>query len=247
MDLEKFLPLLQITNTIITVLLNLSPIVSFIMVFKGKHKYTYIPKLMLIFNALNNVLWACYWYRTSKLIPLLNSIICSIISCVFGFFYLYLAFNKNYKKIAICSILLIIIQFNLVLFFLKIMRSLKIFGIILIIINIMMFVAPGQNLIKVFKEKNYKLIPIATTIMGCFCSGGWFLFGIIVNDINCIIPNGLGLISSIFTTFVWVYFYVNGIIRKTSGDEKELKEEETNGNQKNKIDKQINQKDVAIV
>ena len=77
----------------------------------------------------------------------------------------------------------------------------------MIIVNIFMFIAPGQNLIRVIKEKNYKLIPIATTIIGSICSGGWLLFGIIVDDINCIIPNGLGLISSVITTIIWIYFF----------------------------------------
>ena len=77
----------------------------------------------------------------------------------------------------------------------------------LIVINIILFIAPGQNLKKVIRKKNHKLIPIATTIIGCICSAGWLLFGIIVEDINCIIPNGLGLISSIITTFIWIYFF----------------------------------------
>ena len=247
MELEEFLPLLQITNTVLTVLLCLSPAVSFILVFKGSQSYTNIPILMLIFNDLNNLLWAGYWYRNSKQIPLLNSIICTIISSIFCFMYLNLAFSKKYIKILIYSISCIIIQFIIILIFLKLVTSLKIYGIILIIVNILMYIGPGQNLIKVFKKKNHKLIPIATTIMGCFSAGGWLLFGLIIKDINCIIPNGLGLVTSIFTTLVWIYFYVNSILRKHSGDEKELKEEETNENQKNKNVDKSNQKEVAIV
>ena len=92
--------------------------------------------------------------------------------------------------------------------------KMKIFGIILIFFNILMFIAPGQNIVRVIREKNHKLIPISTTIVGIICSGGWLLFGIIVNDINCIIPNLIGLISSIFNTFIWIFFYVKAKIEK---------------------------------
>ena len=91
----------------------------------------------------------------------------------------------------------------------------------------MQYVAPAQNLIKVIKEKNYKLIPIVSTILGAFCSGGWLLFGLIVGDINSIISNGLGCFSSIITTFIWFYIYC--IYSKKEDEmekEKELVEKE---------------------
>ena len=82
------------------------------------------------------------------------------------------------------------------------------------------------------KEKNHKLIPIGTTIVGIICSGGWLFFGIIVNDINCIIPNLIGLLSSIFNTFIWIFFYVRTkIINKRN----QLYSEETI-DQKNKVE-----------
>ena len=71
----------------------------------------------------------------------------------------------------------------------------------------MQYVSPAQNLIKVIKEKNHKLIPIVSTILGALCSGGWLLFGLIVGDINSIISNGLGCLSSIITTFIWLWIY----------------------------------------
>ena len=176
------IPYLQIFNTLIAVILNISPIVAFIPVIKGKEKYTNIPILMLIFTLINNLGWSCYWYRVFRYSPMTCSIICSIIASCFFFIYLYFLSKKNIHKFIMYSL-------------------------ILIVINIILFIAPGQNLKKVIRKKNHKLIPIATTIIGCICSAGWLLFGIIVEDINCIIPNGLGLISSIITTFIWIYFF----------------------------------------
>ncbi len=110
-------------------------------------------------------------------------------------------------KFIMYSLILFLSEIIIIYICLYHINSLKIYGIMLIVINIIMFIAPGQNLKKVIRKKNHKLIPIATTIIGCICSAGWLLFGIIVEDINCIIPNGLGLISSIITTFIWIYFF----------------------------------------
>jgi len=79
-----------------------------------------------------------------------------------------------------------------------------------------MFAAPGQNLVKVIKEKNYKYIPIANVIMGALCSGGWFLYAKIVNDINCLIPNALGLFFSLINTIIWLIYYLKARNKKKS-------------------------------
>ena len=214
MSFTAIIPYLQIFNTIITVILNLSPIVALIPVIKGKEKYTNIPILMLIFNLLNNVCWGCYWCRVHRDSPMICSIICSIIATGFFIIYLYFFTNKKISKFILYVMILFIIEIVIIYISYYIVESLKYYGIFLIIINIIMFIAPGQNLIRVIKEKNYKLIPIASTIVGCLCSGGWFLYGKLLNDINCIIPNGLGLIFSILTTIVWMYFYFKTKIKQ---------------------------------
>ena len=208
MSSSYFISFLQVFNTITAVILILSPAVAFIPIIKGKEKYTNIPVLMLIFNLLTNLCWGCYWCRVTRYSPMICSIICSIIATVFFFIYLYFFSNKNIKKYMIYSIALIFIEVLIVYISYYVVKSLKYFGIFLIVINIFMFIAPAQNILRVIKEKNYKLIPIASTIVGTLCSGGWFIFGKLVNDINCIIPNGLGLISSIITTIIWSYYYI---------------------------------------
>ena len=207
MNLNEIIPYLQIFNTIITVVLNLSPIVGFISVIKGKEKYTNIPVLMLVFNLLNNLCWGCYWCRVSRYSPMICSIICSTIATFFFFIYLYYFSNKNIKKYILYLFALFSIEIIIIYISYYVVQNLTYYGRFLIVINILMFVAPGQNLVRVIREKNYKLIPIASTIVGSICSGGWYLYGKIVNDINCMIPNGLGLIFSIFTTLVWTFYY----------------------------------------
>ena len=227
MSSNSIVTYLQIINTIATIILNLSPIFVFIPVLKGKQKYTNIPFLMLFFNLLGSTCWSCYWYRMSFFVPVICNIICWLIASTFFIIYLFLLTNKILPKFCLYIVILLISEIIIIVISLYVIK-LPLFGIILIIINIFMFLAPGQNIIRVIKEKDYKLIPIASTIVGIICSGGWLLFGKIINDINCIIPNTIGLISSILTTFIWIFFYLRAKILKKRG--KLYSEENTNNN-----------------
>ena len=94
------------------------------------------------------------------------------------------------------------------------------------IFNVIMFISPGQKIIRVIKEKNYKLIPIFTTIVNILCSAAWLGYGICINLMQQIIPNSLGLFFSIANTLAWVYFYVNRDKEKEKEEEEKEKEKE---------------------
>jgi uncharacterized protein with PQ loop repeat len=102
--------------------------------------------------------------------------------------------------------------------------------------NIITFISPGQRIVRVCREKNYNLIPIWTTVLGCISSFGWLCFGILINDINCIIPNAISVMMAIFNTSIWVYFYCT-----TKGKEKNDKEEEEEMIETDKKDKDENE------
>ena len=145
--------------------------------------------------------------------PVISNAICLIISTMFFLIYLFFFSKKIITKFLFYIILLILIE-TIIIFISLYVINLGLFGIILIVMNSLMFIAPGQNIMRVIKEKNYKLIPIATTLVAIICSGGWLLFGILVNDINCIISNLIGLVSSIFTTLIWVIYYLRSKIAR---------------------------------
>ena len=85
-----------------------------------------------------------------------------------------------------------------------------------------MFISPGQKILRVIKEKNYKLIPIYSTVINVLVSSTWLGFGICINLISQIIPNALGVFFSILNTSLWIYFYIN----RDKEKEKEKKENE---------------------
>ena len=210
---------LSVFNTVITVFLNLSPAVGFINVAKGKEKYTNIPPMMLLFNLLNNAIWGCYWHRKGEFSGFFCSYICGTIATMYLVWYLYYVADRQAGKFILYTACQFLIEAGVICFFLSNILDLPIVGVLLIGINTLQYVAPAQNLMKVIKEKNHKLIPIVSTILGTICSGGWLLFALIIGDINCFIPNGLGCISSIITTLVWFWIYTK--YGKKGDDEEE--------------------------
>lgn len=220
--IESLIPIkgyVSLFSTFLNIFLNLSPIVIFINIVRGKEQYTNIPPMVLIFSFLNNGIWGGYWFRKNELSVFWCCFICVIIATIFSAWYLFYAAQKNLGKFMLYILLQSLFEAGIILLFFSNCIELTIVGIILIGINTMQYVAPAQNLVKVIREKNHKLIPIVTTVLGALCSGGWLLFGLIVGDINSIISNGLGCLSSIITSFIWIWIY-------TKYGKKEKEEEE---------------------
>ena len=214
MELENILPFLKIFNAITIILLNASPLVGLFKIIKKKEKYTYLPFCMLLFFSLNSLCWTCYWFKISNMIFMLSYYISTIIDSGFLIIYLYFLCKYN-KRFLISSFLLIVIEVTIVIsVLLFIIEYLNFYRRCLIVISTIMYISPGQNLIKVFKEKKCKFIPILSTMMGILCSGGWLLFGKIIDDIYIIIPNGLGLIFSTIYTLIWLIYYIKEKIDK---------------------------------
>ena len=209
-------------GTVIGIILNISPIVMFYSIIKGKNTINIVPESMLIFNILCSSLWACYWYlQVDKFVPFFSSAFGLALSEIFSLIYLFFLAEKNWKKYFLYAFLEInlVIEFNYVL--IKIIGDYKMVGNIAVFVNILTYIAPGQNIIKVCKEKNYKLIPIASTLSGASCALSWLIFGILIKDIHTIIPNSLGLIFAAINSSIWAYFYCK---RDKNDDEDEKRE-----------------------
>ena len=210
-------------GTIIGIILNISPSVLFYNIHLGKEKYTIIPESMLIFNILCPSLWACYWYlQEDKFVPFFSAVAGLGISEIFSLLYLYYLSGKCLKKYLLFALLEInlVIEFNYVL--IRIIGDYPTVGNIAVVVNILTYIAPGQNIIKVCKEKNYKLIPIASTLSGASCALSWLTFGLLIKDIHTIIPNTLGLIFAGINSLIWAYFYCKRDKDSEEDDKKEL-------------------------
>ena len=208
-------------GTVIGIILNISPIVMFYSIIKGKNKIEIVPESMLIFNILCSSLWACYWYlQVDKFVPFFSSAFGLALSEIFSLIYLFFLAEKDWKKYFLYAFLEInlVLEFNYALLF--IIKDYIIVGNIAMVVNIITYITPGQKIYQVIKTRNYNLIPISSTLSGSLCTLAWLIFGLLIWDIRTIIPNGLGLIFATINSGVWAYFYFT---RDKEQDEKEEK------------------------
>ena len=208
-------------GTIISFILSFTPTVPFMKVFKGEEKIDILPEGLLLFLILNRLVWGSVWILTGRKIALLNSILGTSVCNVFVSLYFYLYFNRNCFKAFISSIILLILEAGL-LFGGVFWGNDHALSYIAMVFNVCMFISPGQKIIRVIKEKNYKLIPIISTLVNILCSSAWLAYAICINLMTQIIPNALGLFFSIANTFAWTYYYLKRDKEKEKEEENEV-------------------------
>ena len=208
-------------GTLFSFLLSFTPLPPFIKVFKNEEKIDIIPEGLLLFLILTRIVWGSVWIITNRKIAAFNSISGIIVCDVFVILYFFLYFNRTYLKTIIASIFLISIEIILMAIEVS-WGNYAVLSYIAMIFNALMFVSPFQKILRVIKEKNYKLIPIYSTVINVLVSSTWLGFGICINLISQIIPNALGVFFSILNTSLWIYFYIN----RDKEKEKSEKEDE---------------------
>lgn len=215
-------------GTIMGFILNIAPIVQFFNIFRGKEKIDIVPELMLVFNILCSELWSCYWLRQNIFVPFFSAAVGLGLSEIFAIIYLYFYGEKIVGKFLIYVLIESGLVYGFYYLLVFVIPTYQTVGTIAMVVNILTYIAPGQNIIKVIKQRNYKLISIASTIVGAACSLCWFSFGLMIKDINTIIPNSIGLTFSLINTFVWIYFYLNRKDEEEGEKETELVDKDKN-------------------
>jgi uncharacterized protein with PQ loop repeat len=214
----------SIVGTIISFCLSFTPTVPFVKVFKGEEKIDILPEGLLLFLILTRLVWGSVWILTGRKIALLNSVLGIAVCNIFVILYFYLYFKRSCVKAFFSGILLHIIEVAICyggVFW----GNHLILSYTAMVFNVCMFISPGQKIIRVIREKNYKLIPIVSTIVNIMCSSAWLGYGICINLITQIIPNALGLFFSIANTLAWTYFYLTRDKEKEEQEEKEKEKE----------------------
>ena len=188
---------------------------------------------MLILNLLCSEVKFFYWFRQNQFVP--------VIATSFGIFFvslsaiIYLYFFLEKHKIKWLIGIFIVIDFVAQIYYIcmYIFKSYSTTGNIATILTIFNYIAPGQNIMKVIRERNSKYIPIASVLSGAFCSGSWFIFGLLIWDVPTIICNGISLIFALINTVIWTIFYCIGSKGSEEKDEKEVELNEKDIYEKN--------------
>ena len=219
--------------------LSLSPSIPFMKVLKGKEKIDTIPEGRILFLMLTRLVWTSIWIITERKMALLNTCLSITLCNVFLSLYSYIYFNKNRLKVFITTLTLLVIE-GVLLLGMVLWGDYLILSYIAMVCKIIMSISPGQRIVRVVKEKNYKLIPIYSTITNFLCSLSWFCYGICIKLLGQIISNLIGLIFSIANTAIWIYFYIK---KKEKEKGEVLKEEE---NEEKEKDKEKKDKEIEL-
>ena len=219
-DTQAIATYASLIGTCMGIGLGLTPIAPFISILKGKESVKIFPETLIFINIFCPHLWCTYWIRQAVFIPFFSAIVGLTLGLVFSSIYLYFYLGKNTTKwlLALCAQFSIFLSFHY--FLLYILPRYEYIGFAAMVAGIVTSIAPAQNVIKVFKQGQYKLIPIWTCVFGGLCAACWLVFGILIKDIYNIVPNGISLTIQICNTSIWTYFYC------TRKEEKENKEEE---------------------
>ena len=155
---------------------------------------------------MNCILWADYGLLDDSFQVYFTNGIGGVITLIWITIYLiYLA--KQTIGYALFLVILLMIAIGGISFVFYFLLGKKITGWAAMIFNVLMYAAPGEKIVRVFKTRQYNLIPIFSTIGGLFCSLCWLMFGVYKGDTNLIIPNALGLFFAILQVIVYIIFY----------------------------------------
>ena len=154
---------------------------------------------------MNCILWADYGLVLNKFLVYFANGIGGTITLIWITIYLFFLAKKNVGLACLYTFGLIAGVIGMLILFFKISEVIT--GYVAMVFNILMYAAPGEKIFKVITTKDYKLIPIFSTAGGFLCSLCWFMYGLISQDINLIIPNGLGLFFAILQIVVYLFYY----------------------------------------
>ena len=213
----------SLLGTIMGIGLGITPIFPFIDIIRGKENVKIFPESMIFFNILCPHLWMTYWIRQAIFIPFFSAIFGFILALMFSTIYIYFYINKDTTKWILALVCKFAIVCGFHYFLLNILPSYHYIGFAAMIVGIFTSIAPAQNVLTVIRKRNYKLIPICSTVFGALCYFFWLAFGIMLKDIYNIIPNAICFTINVSNTCIWIYFYLT---RDKKAEEKEDKEEE---------------------
>ncbi|KAI3499412.1 hypothetical protein L1887_35212 [Cichorium endivia] len=213
MDRDHLRTLVGILGNIISGILFLSPIPTFIRIVKAKSVQAYKPD-PYVATILNCALWMFYGlpivHPDSLLLITINGAGFLIEVVFISIFFTYSTWGGR-KKILIVLIFEIVftagvVVVTLMCFHTYASRSM-IVGLICIVFNILMYASPLTVMKMVIKTKSVKYMPFTLALASFVNSIVWCLYALLKFDPYILVPNALGSISSIIQLVLYATYY----------------------------------------
>jgi len=193
-------------GTIIATYFYLAPVVPFMQVLTNKLNYKDSPGVLLIMSFMNCILWADYGLVKNDFMVYFANGIGGTITLVWITIYLIFLGKKNLLLAVGYNFgLIVVVVLIMIIFFII---DYNITGYCAMIFNVLMYAAPGEKIYRVITTKDYKLIPIFSTMGGFACSLCWLMYGIYQRDWKLYVPNALGLAFAILQIVIYLIYYL---------------------------------------
>lgn len=192
-------------GTGLSIIFLFAPAVPFRKLMLEEISYKDSPGLLLIFSFLNCILWVDYGLINDKAQMYVANGAGGVITIIWITIYLIYFCGKRFILAFFANIGSMLIVSGIALLFYFIVPT-KITSYIVIVFNILMYAAPGEKIVRVFKTGNYDLIPIVSSFSGLACSTCWFIYGVYIWDMTVMIPNVLGIMFAILQIIVYIHF-----------------------------------------
>ena len=214
----------------------LTPIFNFIKVLKGKVNFEESPGVYVTTCYVNCFIWFIYGDMIFSDQVKISNMIAALINLIFMLIYLAFELRKYFVDAILNTLILITGSWACYRALTIVIDDDRVVGDICIGTTIIIFISPIQILYKVFKEKNYNIIPVFSAIIYLFTCLFWFVYAIFIKDFYLAFPNLLGIILSAVEIAVYINCkrrypgigeITTGTIDIVSGGNDENKKEET--------------------
>ncbi|XP_024969492.1 bidirectional sugar transporter SWEET5-like [Cynara cardunculus var. scolymus] len=213
MDTATLRILVGVIGNIISGILFLSPVPTFMKIIKAKSVQAFKPD-PYVATILNCAMWAFYGlpivHPDSLLVITINGAGFAI-ECVYvTIFFIYSSWGGR-KKIIIVLIIeaifvAVIVVVTLTFFHTYASRSM-IVGLICIVFNILMYASPLTVMKMVIKTKSVKYMPLPLAVASFLNGIVWVIYALLQFDPYILVPNALGTISAIIQLVLYATYY----------------------------------------
>ncbi|CAK8695069.1 unnamed protein product [Clavelina lepadiformis] len=172
---------------------------------KSTKNITFLPYLM---TNINNVSWIVYGQMTENFTIIFVNVVGSILQTIYMSVFVYFSTTKNreIQQTSLSAITAVVVWFISTQMVNDAEFSIYIVGIVSCCITMLMFSSPLAEINTVLKNRSTSTISFPLTVASFLCATSWFLYGLLLKDFFIVIPNSVGILTSI-ARFYLFYMY----------------------------------------
>ncbi|KAI3429988.1 Bidirectional sugar transporter SWEET [Psidium guajava] len=212
-DTETARTIIGIIGNVISFGLFLSPIPTFITIFKKKSAAGFKPD-PYVATVLNCAMWVFYGmpfvHPDSLLVVTINGFGLCLELFYVGIFFVYSPWNKR-RNIGLALLVELIFMVVVVVITLMTLHTTgkrsALVGILCIVFNIAMYTSPLTIMKRVIQTKSVKYMPFYLSLANFLNGIIWAIYALLKFDPYVLVPNGLGSVSGLVQLILYAHYY----------------------------------------